>query len=144
MDILGKFLSENLPDHGKKDTTEPKQCVTSTASTGLVKSDKSKCGKLVVTGCMDWQSKLSSLETSKVVLDEPHEFPLPFRVKRVFTSASSVHTFLISEEDELYSFGKDEWYCCSLLHLFELSFSSSNTLTFRQFRIERLRSAGTG
>lgn len=64
-----------------------------------------KSGYLCVTGSTEYNEKISYLEKSTNVLEMPHLIPLDFMVKSIFTSSSSMHSFLLSENDELYAFG---------------------------------------
>jgi len=92
------------------------QNIKSTSSTAVVADDEKSqktassavCGRLGITGAVEWTGIISGLDKSANFLDEPHLFDLPFLVKQIFTSSSSLHTFILSDDDVLYAFGRND------------------------------------
>ena len=101
-DILNNFISQHIGTSSKPNVTT---CVTVPSNL---------CGSLAITGSYEWNENLSNLEKSPNSLEEPHIIPCSFRTKHIFTSSSSLHTFILDENDVLYSFGKQFVYALSI------------------------------
>jgi alpha-tubulin suppressor-like RCC1 family protein len=100
-------MSNILADFASKNIT------AASSSAGASADDQTDvktnvCGRLGITGAVEWTGIISGLDKSVNVLEEPHLFDVPYLVKHVFTSASSLHTFVLSEDDTLYAFGRND------------------------------------
>ena len=99
--ILSEFIEANLTKAKAEEKAEGKE------KTVL---GSSQPGKLAITGSVEWSMSLSTLDKSPNFLEAPQVFDLPYDVKDVFTSSSSLHTFIVGTADALYAFGMHYYY----------------------------------
>ena len=99
---MASILSDFIQNNVQITNTNINKTTTTTTNTTTSK----KYGYLCVTGSTEYNEKVSFLEKSSNVLEEPHLVKLDYLIKSIFTSSSSMHSFLINENNNLYAFGK--------------------------------------
>lgn len=103
--ILADFASKYVT---KSSSSSSSSSASAATDNSLTVTSAPACGRLAITGAVEWTGIISALDKSENVLEEPHLFDLPYLVKHVFTSSSSLHTFILSENDTLYAFGRND------------------------------------
>ena len=95
MESLKNFISE---------CGEAKDAVVDKVEIPAVKPEPT-AGQLLITACNDFDNATSK---APLGLEEPHLIQLPHAIRQCYSSSSSLHSFLLSEEGKLYTFGRND------------------------------------
>ena len=100
MNFLQSFLDEHHEEEKTSSSTEIKKSVVPKPSFDDVPS-----GILLIGGCINWSDM-----TSKGIegLNEYHQIKFEFKVIKTFSSAFSMHFFILLENNDLYSMGQNK------------------------------------